>query len=104
MPTSVVFVGGGDTEFYALNANTGAVIWHTQIGVAPNDVIWSSPVFYNGSLYISTASLCDNPLAQAQIFRVDSVTGTIQNTFNVVPNGCVGAVVWGSSTIDTDKW
>jgi outer membrane protein assembly factor BamB len=102
-PTSVVFVGGGNTQFYALNATTGAVIWHTPIGTPPNDVIWSSPVLYNGSLYISTASLCDNPLTQAQIFRLDSATGAIQNTFNVVPNGCVGAGVWGSETIDTSN-
>src|SRR2546426_628861 len=46
--TPVVFVGGGNTQFYALNANTGAVIWHTPIGAPPNNVIWNSPVFYNG--------------------------------------------------------
>ncbi|HEV2581179.1 MAG TPA: PQQ-binding-like beta-propeller repeat protein, partial [Ktedonobacteraceae bacterium] len=88
-PTSVLFVGGGNTQFYALNATTGAVIWHTPIGVAPNNVIWSSPVLYNGSIYISTSSLCDNPLMPGQIFRLDAVTGTIQNTFTDVPNGCV---------------
>jgi hypothetical protein len=102
-PTSVLFVGGGNTQFYALNATTGAVIWHTPIGVAPNNVIWSSPVLYNGSIYISTSSLCDNPLTPGQIFRLDAVTGTIQNTFTDVPNGCVGAGVWGSITIDSSN-
>ncbi|HEX9132624.1 MAG TPA: PQQ-binding-like beta-propeller repeat protein, partial [Ktedonobacteraceae bacterium] len=102
-PTSVVFVGGGDTQFYALNAATGAVIWHTPIGVSPNNVIWSSPVLYNGSIYISTSSLCDNPLTPGQIFRLDSVTGTVQNTFTDVPNGCVGAGVWGSVTIEASN-
>jgi outer membrane protein assembly factor BamB len=102
-PTSVLFVGGGNTQFYALNANTGAVLWHTPIGVAPNNVIWSSPVLYNGSVYISTSSLCDQPLTPGQIFRLDAVTGTIQNTFTDVPNGCVGAGVWGSITIDSSN-
>ncbi len=102
-PTSVVYVGGGNTQFYALSASTGAVIWHTPVGAVPNNVIWSSPLFYNGSLYISTASLCDNPLTQGQIFRIDSATGAIQNTFNVVPNGCGGGGVWGSETIDASN-
>src|SRR5207244_4380728 len=31
-PTSVVFVGGGDDNLYALNAATGAVIWKTLLG------------------------------------------------------------------------
>src|SRR5579859_6262195 len=60
--TSVVFVGGGNAQMYALNAATGAVIWQTLVGAVPNNVIWASPLFYNGSVYISTASLCDNPL------------------------------------------
>ncbi len=101
--TSVVFVGGGDTQFYALNAATGAVIWHTPIGAPPNNVIWSSLVFYNGSLYTSTASLCDNPLTQGQVFRLNAATGAIQNTFNVVVNACVGGGVWGSISIDASN-
>ena len=100
-PTSVVFVGG-DTQLYALNASTGAIIWHTPIGPTPlqDTVIWSSPVFYHRSIYISTSSLGDCPVIQAQIFRLNAATGIIQNVFNVVPNGCTGAGVWGSSTID----
>src|SRR6266581_3898020 len=101
--TPGVFVGGGNTQFYALNASTGAVIWHTPVGAVPNNVIWSSPLFYNGSLYISTASLCDNPLTQGQIFRIDAATGAIQNIFNVVANGCGGGGVWGSETIDASN-
>lgn len=99
-PTSVDFVGGGNAQFYALNAATGAVIWHTLVGAVPNNVIWASPLFYNGSVYISTASLCDNPLTQGQVFRMDAATGTIQNTFNVVPTGCGGGGIWGSETLD----
>src|ERR1700694_4509156 len=62
---------------------------------------WASSAFYNGSIYISTSSWGDCPLVQAQIFRLNPATGTIENTFNVVPNGCVGASVWGSVSIDT---
>ena len=102
-PTSVVFVGGGNAQIYALNAATGAVIWQTLVGAVPNNVIWASPLFYNGSVYISTASLCDNPLTQGQVFRLNASTGAIQNTFNVVANGCGGGGVWGSETVDASN-
>src|SRR5438876_2786236 len=38
---SVVFVGGGNNNFYALNATTGKIIWHTLLGSQVGDFIWS---------------------------------------------------------------
>ncbi|MEO8974001.1 MAG: PQQ-binding-like beta-propeller repeat protein [Ktedonobacteraceae bacterium] len=98
--TSVDFVGGGDANFYALNALTGKVIWHTSMGSSPSHFIWSSPTIYNGSIYIGVASFGDCPLVQGQIVMMNASTGTIQHVFNTVPNGCLGAGVWGSPTID----
>ncbi len=95
------FVGGGDASFYALNANTGAIIWKTSLGTSPAHFIWSSPAFYNGSIYIGLASLGDCPLVQGKLFKLSATTGAIQNTFNVVPGGCTGGGVWGSPTIDS---
>ena len=100
--TPVVFVGGGKDIFYALNANTGAILWHNQLSSPPTE-IWASSLFYKGSVYISTASWGDCPLTQAQIFRINAATGATQKVFNVVPNGCTGAGVWGSVTIDTSN-
>ncbi len=59
-------------------------------------------MLYNGSIYIGIASN-DCPLVQGKIFQVNASTGAIQNTFNVVPNGCTGAAVWGSVTVDTNN-
>jgi len=98
--TPVDFVGSASDRFYALNALTGAIIWQTLLGTPSDQVIWSSPTYYKGSVYISTASN-DCPLIQAKVFQLNASTGAIQHTFNVVPNGCVGAGVWGSITIDT---
>jgi outer membrane protein assembly factor BamB len=99
--TSVVFVGGGDDHLYALDDSTGVVLWSTLLG-APlsNTFIWDSPVAYNNSVYIGTASIGDCPLIPGQLLRLDAVSGTIQNTFNVVPAGCKGGGIWGSPTID----
>jgi polyvinyl alcohol dehydrogenase (cytochrome) len=99
--TQAVFVGGGDGNFYALNASTGAVIWKTSLGTPPDYFLWSSPLFYNGSIYEGIASFGDCPLIRGGIVQLDAATGTIQNTLYTVPAGCTGASVWGSPTADT---
>jgi polyvinyl alcohol dehydrogenase (cytochrome) len=96
---TALFVAGGNDTFYALDATSGAVLWQRQVATPPAD-IWSSPVMYNGSVYTSTAGWGDCPGAQGQVFQLNAATGAIQNTFNVVPNGCIGGGVWGSITID----
>jgi polyvinyl alcohol dehydrogenase (cytochrome) len=100
--TPALLVGGGDANFYALNALTGAVIWKTPLGTAPGAFIWSSPAVYEGNVYEGLASQADCPLIQSKFFQLNAETGTIQNTFDVVPAGCTGASVWGSPTINTE--
>lgn len=98
--TPVVLVGGGDVNFYALNALTGAVIWKTLLGSATGSFIWGSPAIYRGSVYIGLSSQDDCPLVQGGFFQISALTGVIQHTFEVVPNGCIGGSVWGSAAID----
>jgi polyvinyl alcohol dehydrogenase (cytochrome) len=101
---STLLVGGGDAQFYALNAKTGAILWKTRLGTSPDNIIWASPNLYKGSIYIGLASFGDCPLVQGKVFKLNVTNGSIQNTFNVVPNGCTGAGVWGSVTVDdSDK-
>jgi polyvinyl alcohol dehydrogenase (cytochrome) len=100
LPTPVVFVGGGDAHFYALNANTGAIIWNTFLGSSPSHFIWSSPTVYNGSVYIGVSSFGNCPPIQGEFVQMDASTGTIQHNFNMVPTGCIGGSVWGSPAID----
>lgn len=97
---SVLYVGGGDVNFYALNALTGAKIWETPLGTKPDYFIWSSPAVYNGSVYIGLSSRGDCPLVRGELVQMDASTGAIQHIFYTVPNNCVGASVWGSPTID----
>jgi polyvinyl alcohol dehydrogenase (cytochrome) len=99
--TSVDFVGGGDANFYALNAATGAVIWQTSLGTPPATFLWSSPFVYQGSVYMGVSSFGDCPLVQGKLVKMNAATGNIQSTFNNVPDGCIGGAVWSSPTIDT---
>jgi outer membrane protein assembly factor BamB len=98
--TSVMYVGGGDSKLYALNAATGAVLWSYDVGGNPDTFIWDSPAVLGDSVYIAVASFGDCPLVQGQLLQLNRVTGALQNTFNTVPNGCTGGGVWGSPTVD----
>jgi outer membrane protein assembly factor BamB len=98
--TQALFVGGGDGNFYALKASTGAVIWQTQLGAPPDYFLWSSPLLYKGSIYEGISSFGDCPLIRGGIVRMDAATGAVQDTLYTVPAGCTGASVWGSVAVD----
>jgi polyvinyl alcohol dehydrogenase (cytochrome) len=97
---SMLFVGGGNARFYALDALTGKSIWSTSLGSSPSHFIWSSPAVYNGSVYIGVSSFGDCPLVQGQVVKLNASNGAIQSTWAAVPSGCTGAGVSGSPTID----
>lgn len=99
--TLVVFAGGGNARFYALNASNGAVIWHTSLTSSPGAFLWSSSVLYRGSIYVGMASLSNCPSVQGQLFQLNAATGVVQHVFNVVPRGCLGGGIWSTPTIDT---
>jgi outer membrane protein assembly factor BamB len=98
--TSVMYVGGGNSRLYALNAATGAVLWSYNVGGNPNTFIYASPAVFGNSVYIGVASFGDCPLVQGQVLQINRVTGALQHTYNVVPNGCTGGGVWSSPTLD----
>src|SRR5581483_1128893 len=66
------------------------------------ELMYSSPDFYNGSLYVGTASLADCPLIQGRMVKLNATTGAQQAALNVVANGCVGGGIWGSASIQTN--
>ena len=100
VPTTAVFVAGGNNTLYALDANLGTIIWQTPLGFPSSSFIYSSPTIYSGSIYIGISGNADCSHVQGQLVRVNATTGIVQGTFNVVPNGCMGGSVWSSPTID----
>ncbi len=103
-PTSAVFVGGGDDHVYALNAATGAVIWSTALaGPTTNTFIWDSPLVYNNSIYIGTATTGEPKckVVPAALFKLDAATGSMQSIFITTPPGCNGAGIWTTPAVDT---
>jgi len=99
----VVYVGGGDAYWYALNASTGTVLWKVYTGdnsASGGHYNWASPLLSNGYAYIGIASFGDCPLVQGQLLRVSLSTHQVVNTYNFVPSGQAGAGIWTSPTID----
>ena len=99
-----LYVGGGDSYWYALNAQSGAILW--KVYVANNSAKtgyynWSSPLIYNGYAYVGAASLGDCPLAQGKLLQVSLRDHKVVRTLNIVPNGQVGGGVWSSPVMDT---
>ena len=86
---------------YALNAQTGAILWQTRLGTSPDNFLWGSPALYNGVIYMGVASYGDCPLVQGRLVALNATTGAIMNTADMVPNGCVGGGIWSSPTVDT---
>jgi outer membrane protein assembly factor BamB len=98
---SLVWVGGGSGQMVALDAMTGAVVWQTQLGASPENILWSSPALYNGSIYEGVASFDDCPLVPGALYRLDAATGAVQAVYDVVPPGCLGGGIWSSPAIDS---
>jgi outer membrane protein assembly factor BamB len=99
----VVYVGGGDSFWYALDAGTGNILWRVFSGdnsASGGHYNWSSPLVYNGFAYVGVASLGDCPLVQGQLLKVNLTTQQVVGTFNVVPAGQVGGGVWTSPAVD----
>ena len=99
--TTVVFVGGGNGSYYALDGQTGEVIWSDSFGSPEQGYfMWSSPALHRGSLYVGVASIGDCPLVPGALVKLDATNGAIQATFATTPSGCPGAGIWSSPTID----
>lgn len=61
---------------------------------------WSSPVVWNGDVYIGLASGCDHPLVQGALFQLNATTGAILHLADMVPATQDGASIWSSPSID----
>src|SRR5438045_4605489 len=99
---TVVSVGGGDSAFYGLDANSGAQLWRNPMNVGTTGFPWESPLMAYGRSYLGMASRCDNPSVRGEIRAVDIFSGTQQATQFFVPAGTAGGGIWNSPALSPD--
>ena len=93
---------------FALNQNTGKLVWKTKIQNMPaaNQLpsIWSSPIVYNGLVIVGIAgSESDehNAALRGEIVALNANTGALTWNFTTSIGTAGGAGVWGTVGIDT---
>ncbi len=105
--SNLVIVGDqASGTLFALSKNTGALVWQTVLATNQGAIITSSPVFYNGTIYVgvssdqeSLASTTPNfvPDFRGSIAALDVNTGNVLWQTYVIPNGYTGGAVWASN-------
>lgn len=103
-----IYIMGGDPNFYALNASTGALLWKVSEQVnspSSGDYNWGSPLIYGNNAYIGIASACGSPGSQGMIeeINLNGTTHAVIHTFAIVPSGQVLGGVWSTPAIDPAK-
>jgi outer membrane protein assembly factor BamB len=97
----VVYVGGGDGYWYALNARNGSILWKVFTGNTTKYYNWGSPLIVETRAYIGIASYCDNPLVRGALLKVSLSSHSVLRRFYTVPPGQVGGGIWSSPTYDS---
>ncbi len=100
------YLGGGDAYCYALDAATGHVRWRVPTGdnsPAGGHYNWSSPAVLDGHAFVGISSLCDFPLVQGQLLRVDLAAHAIDRVWNVVPEGRLGGTIWTTPVVERSR-
>ncbi len=99
-----LYLGGGDDYWYAVDRYFGNPLWRVFTGsVSTGHYNWSTPAALNGFAYVGIASLCDTPLVQGQLLRVNMSTHQIANTWDVVPDGQLGGTIWTKPVVDASR-
>jgi polyvinyl alcohol dehydrogenase (cytochrome) len=108
------YVGGGGAKVMAVDANTGTLKWMTEVEAFPTAMVTSSPVIYNGLVYVGIASAEENSasvagtpccISRGSVVALDVTTGQVRwKTYMVPDNGGVaggysGGGVWDSTPV-----
>jgi outer membrane protein assembly factor BamB len=104
--TATVFVNAPDGHLYALDAQTGAVIWKGLVdtpSTTQNDYYaWGSPLVANGKVYVGISSDGDCPLIPGGVVAFDQSTGAQVARWIDVPTSkpkLYGGSVWSTPAL-----
>jgi polyvinyl alcohol dehydrogenase (cytochrome) len=96
-----LYFGSAACNLYSLDATTGKLIWRTPLADSTKGWhLWSSPLVFDGKIYVGLASHCDNPCVRGTIVCVDASDGRVIWTSHTAPQESTGAGVWSSFAVD----
>jgi polyvinyl alcohol dehydrogenase (cytochrome) len=99
-----LYFGTSTCTIYSLDAATGNEVWRTRVADPQQAFhLWSSPLVFDGKIYIGLASHCVNPCVRGRVVCLSAATGQVLWTFNTAPEGSTGAAVWSSLAIDSGR-
>lgn len=99
----MVFVGDAAATVHAVDAPSGEAIWATKVDSQAAASIWSSPIPWNGRVYVGVASISKEPGFRGSVVALDAATGEqVWQTFTV-PEGADDAGVFAVPAIDPER-
>jgi polyvinyl alcohol dehydrogenase (cytochrome) len=86
-----------------IDAQTGKMLWRTEVSSNPAAVITSSPTVDDGVVYVGTSSkdedLTTTPTFRGSMMALSATTGKVLWQTYIVPKGYTGGAVWGSQPV-----
>jgi polyvinyl alcohol dehydrogenase (cytochrome) len=99
---ATVYVGGADGALYALDADTGELVWKERIFSPEEDGHnWSSPTVAQGRVYMGVSAHCKS-VVRGGVKQFDQATGRLLGAYWTVPEGTVGGSVWSTVAASGD--
>lgn len=99
----VVYVGDAAATVHAVDALTGEIRWTTTVDDQPAAAIWSSPIPWDGAIYIGVASIAKESGFRGSVVALDADTGEVLWQTFMVPEGADGAGVFAVPAIDPER-
>ena len=101
--TPTVYVNAPDGNLYALNAQTGAVVWKglvdTPLTTTNDYYAWGLLLVANGKVYVGISSDSDCPLVPGGLVSFDQATGAQTAKWIDLPSKKVGGSIWSSPVL-----
>lgn len=97
---NVVYVGDAAGVVHAIDIAAGTALWTASPDTQPNASIWSSPIIWNGALYVGIASIAKEEGFRGSVVALDAATGDVLWQTYMVPEGSDGAGVFAVPAID----
>jgi polyvinyl alcohol dehydrogenase (cytochrome) len=99
-----LYFGSAACNLYSLDAATGNLIWRTPLADSTKGWhLWSSPLVFDGKIYVGLASHCDSPCVRGTVVCLDASNGKVLWTSFTAPQESTGAGVWSSFAVDPGR-